>query len=119
MDAIQDSDFFEMVRSYVRGEISLDELDQWIVERLPSFAPPRQDAVSELAGLIQLSAFEVSQGHRDAQDVRSLVEEYLRRREPIVVSYQVGVHPESASTNVPIPIFTGWREVRVLSFSHR
>lgn len=118
MDDIQDADFFEKVRSYLKGDMPLDELDRWIVERLPALVPPRQDAVSELAGLIQLWVSELGQGHRDPEEVRSSVREYLRRHGPVVVSFRVGVHPESASASTPIHLFMRG-EFQVLSFSHR
>lgn len=118
MDDIQDANFFEKVRSYLRGDMLLDELDRWIVERLPALVPPRQDAVSELAGLIQLWVSELGQGHRDPEEVRSSVREYLRRHGPVVLSHRIGVHPESGSANAPTPLFMQG-EFQVLSFSRR
>jgi len=114
---IQDFIFFEMVRSYLNGRVSIEELDRWIVERLPSFVPPRQDAVSALAGSIQLWVAEMNAGHRSPDEVRAMVREHLERQGPVIVSADVDVRSGSASANVVAPLFMGSAGAQVWSVS--
>lgn len=107
MELIESADFFERVRSYLDGQIPLSNVDEWIVERVPALAPPRRDAVSELASRIQLWIAELSQGHREEAEVRTLIDDYLRQRKTLVF-FAVSSYADSASStvfslSVPIP----------------
>lgn len=119
MDDIQGYAFYEKVKAYLRGDLSIEELDRWIVEQLPSLMPPRDDAVSELAGLIQLWVSEVNQGHRAPDEVRSLLQEALRRQGAILVSVHVGKQSDTGSANDAPPFFMWPAEAQVLSASRR
>jgi hypothetical protein len=108
MELIRDAGFLEKVTSYLRGEISLSYLDDWIVAHLPVLVPPRRDIVSELAGLMQLWISESREGHRDEAGIRALVEDYLRHHETLVVFYGPVLRSSSANSSIiPMPVSIG------------
>ncbi len=75
-----------MAQAFSRGALALVEFDNWIVLHLPSFLPPHRDAASQLAGLIQLWVAELNQGHRNQDEIRALVGDYMREHAMFMLS---------------------------------
>lgn len=82
----QDAIFLAKVNAYIRGEITLSDLDLWVMINLRPFLPPRRDSISEVAGLIQLWVAERNQGHRTVDEVRELIAAYIREIPTITVT---------------------------------
>ncbi len=97
--AMEHSELFERAQAFVRSDLSLDVLDDWIVEHLPSLLPPRDNAASRLAGSIQLWIAEMNRGHRSAEEIRVLVADYLRSNVPIVLS-SIRLHASSGNASL-------------------
>lgn len=111
-----------MVEAYLRQEISLSELDRWIIDNLGFFLAEPRDSSSDLAGAIQRWLAEMSHGHRAEREFRQLVEDHLRRQKTVVLSLGENfLTATSSNSNVSGPALgiTPQEEVQVLSFSHR
>jgi hypothetical protein len=88
------------VMDYLNERISLDDLDEWIVENLLAFVPPRKDTLSELAGRIQLWISELRRGDRVESEVRQLIQDYLSSQQTFILPIGPTRYSSSANTTL-------------------
>src|SRR5579872_1672388 len=72
-----DEHLLTKVRAYLSENLSLEELDGWIVRNLHAFLPPRRDVYSGLASVMQLWVSEFQRGHRTEAEIRQLAMAHL------------------------------------------
>ena len=71
---------FERVSSYLAGEITLFELQDWISSRETYWASlARDNPGRRLAGRIMLAYYEYGAGHRDEESLREVAREAIGR----------------------------------------
>lgn len=122
LELIQRSQIYSKVLSYLREGISLSELDRWIIEHLDAFLAPPRDSSSQLAGMVQRWLAELGQGHRSEDEIRQLLEKYIREHQTMVLfSGPDFCYTTSSNSNVsPSGLgLTVQREAQILSSWHR
>lgn len=81
------SELFIIVDKYVQKNISLEELEDWIVPRLPFFFRLPLSQASEFVAGIELGLAEISNGSRTEEEFRNMLSELLREADTIWLSY--------------------------------
>ena len=71
--------------TYLRGEISLSELDRWLAPFLPVLMDAPDSTGARLAGAIELAAAEFSEGFRTERAIKQWLRAY-RSRQAIYVA---------------------------------
>jgi hypothetical protein len=69
----------EKVLQYVNYEISLEQLEDWLVPRLPAFLVFSDSSDSDVVAAIELSLAEISDGIRTEDELRDLLFDVLRK----------------------------------------
>jgi hypothetical protein len=80
------SDLKTKVQEFVAGEISVRQLEDWIVPRLPYFLKSLESDDSDLVAAIELSLAELSDSIRSLEEVRRYLSETLNAY-PMAVVY--------------------------------
>src|SRR2546426_7914376 len=68
---IAENQIREKLARYLRGEISLDHLEDWVVEQSWNMHRDSDDAAQQLAAAIELRLAEHSSGHLDEASLRN------------------------------------------------
>lgn len=71
------SQFLNLVRRYLSGSLSLDDLEDWFVEHVGTFADRPSDSVSSLAAALMTGLSEMDLGHRTEEELRLLLVQEL------------------------------------------
>ncbi|MBA2447324.1 MAG: hypothetical protein H0V51_04790 [Chloroflexi bacterium] len=70
--------FLELLRRYLRHDLSLDALEDWEAERFQSFAAlPPEDATGRLWARWQSCLAELNAGHWDEEQCRAVLQQAL------------------------------------------
>ena len=94
-----ESDIFSKTSQYLKGEIALEALEDWLIPRLPLFLSlPDDDVVSQLVGTIELGRAEMSNEIIDENQLRESVQAFLASVETIHVRFG-GFQTASGSSN--------------------
>ena len=91
-------DIFQMTRAYLAGELTLDALQEWLVPRLGVFLADPESTSSQLAGLLELTFADIASCEADEEELRALVDEFLREHETIRLAGQM----QTASANAMV-----------------
>ena len=73
------SDLRKKIDNYIDKSISLLELEEWFVPRLPEYLANPDSQDSELIATLELALTEYSEGIHDDETVRKLMADALRR----------------------------------------
>lgn len=98
---IAENQIRETLVSYLLGKISLDEFEDWLVERSWNMHQDSEEAAQKLAAAIELRLAEHSSGHLSHADLRN---ELL----PFVTSYVPNLFVNWAS---PSPIYASQNSI--------
>ena len=91
---IAENQIRELLANYLRGDISLDQFEDWLVERSWNMHRDSDGAAQKLAAAIELRLAEYSSGHLSDNDLR-------KELVPIVTSYNPKLDVDWASESVP------------------
>ena len=101
-------DIFGVTHRYLEGDLTLDDLQEWLVPRLGSFLVDPHCTASELAGLLELCFADIAAGEADEDELRGLISDFLRANETIVLASASAVQTATTNATVSIqPIFAG------------
>jgi hypothetical protein len=76
-------DIFRVGHRYLDGEISLDEVQEWLAPRLGEYLVDPRSTASQLVGLLELGSFDIAAGEADEEELDSLINAFLRDNETI------------------------------------
>ena len=76
-------DIFKVAHRYREGDLTLDDVQEWLVPRLGVFLADARSTASRLAGLFELGFADISAGEAVEDELRELVKEFLRENETI------------------------------------
>ncbi len=100
------SEIFRKVFQYLDSEISVEDIEDWLVPHLYEFLALPLCSASELAGVIELGLAEMSGGQCSEDDFRSLLKRYIQEHDTITIDMRP---PElvcaTGSTNTPQIMF--------------
>lgn len=105
-------DLMSVVYNYLDHALSLEQLEDWIVPRLPLVFEVPESPVAKLAGSIEFGLAEIGEGLIDEEEFRKRLEAAIQQQETLVF-----FHPadspiiETASSNDALP------ETRILDWS--
>ena len=71
------SDLYEIVRQYLESSISIQQLEDWIVPRLPDLLSDPDSEDSELVATIELGFAELNNDNIDEDEFKSWLDEEL------------------------------------------
>ncbi len=66
-----------MVLQYINSEISFEQLEEWIVPRLPVFLSDPNSVDADIVSAIELGLAEISDGLRNEEEFRELLNDEL------------------------------------------
>jgi hypothetical protein len=70
-------EIFSRVSDYIEREITLRDLESWLVYMLPVYLSKPDSAASELASMIELGLAEINAGIRSEQGLRRLLTQHI------------------------------------------
>jgi hypothetical protein len=76
----------EKVSQYIDSVITLEELEEWYVPRLPQFLAIPDSADADVVAAVELALVEFESGLRDEVEVKELLDEALKEQPTVVVS---------------------------------
>lgn len=79
-------DVFGEVARYLRHEIDLQALEEWLARRTRWFMTAPRDVGTEIAGLVELNLAEISLGHASEEDLRAAIVDFLAAHPTIALS---------------------------------
>jgi len=91
-------DIFDVANRYAEGEISLSDVQDWLVPRLGAYLADPTSTASELAGLLELLSAEVASRETSADGARELVLSFLRRHP--MITFNLAEKPTGSASNV-------------------
>jgi hypothetical protein len=99
-------DIFRVAHCYLEGDLTLDDLQEWLVPRLGIFLVDPHCTASELAGLLEVCFADIAAGEADEDEVRDLIGDFLRTNEMIVLANVVRTTTSNARASIQ-PLFAG------------
>jgi hypothetical protein len=95
------SELQDQVFRYIDGKISMGDLQQWYVPRLPILLT--SSYTEELVSTIELGLIEVGSGLRSEGEFRELLGEFIRQHETITIQYpETDIVISTSASNQPI-----------------
>ena len=79
------SEIFRKVFQYLDGKINVEDIEDWLVPHLYEFLTLPPCSASELAGVIELSLAEMSNGQCSEEEFRSLLKKYVLEHNTITI----------------------------------
>ena len=76
----------DMIARYISAEISLEELENWVVRHLPELAADPQSDDSALAAAVELCLAEYSDGIRSEAEIRRYLRDSLAEHKTVIIS---------------------------------
>jgi len=77
-------DIFVKVNQYLDKKISFQELEDWIVDHLFYFIYSPNNTAKDLAGIIELSLAEMSNGHLSEEEFRERIHNFIMHTSTII-----------------------------------
>jgi len=77
----------DMIARYISSEISLEELEDWLIRHLPELAADPNSDDAALAGAVELCLAEYSDGIRTEEEIRRYLRDALDDHNTVVVSF--------------------------------
>ena len=99
-------DIFGVTHRYLAGDLTLDDLQEWLVPRLGGFLVDPHCTASELAGLLELCFADIAAGEADEDELRDLIGDFIRTNDTIVLASAVRATTGNAMTSIE-PLFVG------------
>lgn len=108
MDVIASSEIVHKVQSYISGRLSLEELEDWVMQRVEYFFELPSSDANELVGIVIGGLAEISLGHRSEGDFRAILKEQLERETISVFVFppRLSETITSSTSSTPIPCAT-------------
>jgi len=106
------SEFQEQVFQYIDGIISLSNLEDWYVPRLPMLVT--SPYTEELVSTIELGLIEIGSGLKSEGEFKELLQEFIREHNTIRIQYpETDIVISTSASNQPItPPMPGMPYVR-------
>ena len=95
---IAENQIREQLARYLRGELSRDQFEDWLVQRSWNMHRDSVEAAQKLAAAIELRLAEHSSGHLDEPSLRSELLPFVNKTTS-VVSFGRGVPAEASGSN--------------------
>lgn len=96
------SELLDMLDRYLQGTISLDELEDWLVPRLPIFfGPMEHSSATDLVAGIELGLAEMSEGMRTEEEFRESVRQELQKMQIIRLDEPKAISTGSMNQSLP------------------
>ena len=99
------SEIFNVVDQYLERAITLEELEDWLVPRLPLFFKWPYSSLTDLVTEIEVALADMSEQRRTEDEFRSLLNKILEQAQVVWVNYpaeDVMTHTESSNQASPI-----------------
>jgi hypothetical protein len=79
------SDLRDTILSFVDRQISIAEFEEWLVPRLRYYLGDPGATDADIAATIELELVELSEGRETEDDLRSSLQDLVRRQETVIV----------------------------------
>jgi hypothetical protein len=93
-------DIFGVTHRYLERDLTLDDLQEWLVPRLGAFLVDPHSTASELAGLLELCFADTAAGEADENELRDLIDDFIRTNSTIVLASPVQTGTSNAMTSI-------------------
>jgi hypothetical protein len=97
---IAESQIREQIGHYLRGDISMDVFEDWLVQRSWNMHKDSNEAAQKLASAVELRLAEHSSGHLDEQGLRDELRSFVTKFTMQVVFDGAPVAPVEPTRNV-------------------
>jgi hypothetical protein len=101
---------------FVEGKITTEQLEDWLVPRLPGFLASPDTADSDVIAAVELGLAEMADGIRTMAEFRDLLRDTLREQSSVQVVFDLQPHNESGATSQTSMVVFSYRD-REISFS--
>jgi len=98
------SELFDIVDQYLERVISLQELEDWLVPRLPFFFKLPYSSGEELVTAIEVGLAEISDKTLTEEDFRSSLRDAINRQVAYTVTFADETYENFAGSSVQTPI---------------
>lgn len=103
-------DLDAMSQAYARGQMALEQLEDWLIPLLPNFACAPENVDADLSALIVQGLAEISDGITTEDELRDSVRAFLIKQ-PLTFEWIIGgpeshswhVTSGSSNQNAPVP----------------
>ena len=100
------SDLYDIVRQYLESSISIHQLEEWIVPRLPDLLSKPDSDDSKLVATIELGFAEINNNNIDENEFRSWLNNELRDHNVVMVDFSDQQNTSINSTTTSNKIYT-------------
>lgn len=83
-------DLRDKIARYISSEISLEELENWLVQNLPNLASDPQSDDTSLAAAVDLCLAEFSEGLRSEDNIKQYLRDALNELNTVYIYYITG-----------------------------
>ncbi len=95
------SELQEQVFRYIDGVVSISDLEDWYVPRLPMLVT--SPYTEELVSTIELGLIEIGSGLRSEDQFKELLQEFIREHNTITIQYpEADIVVSTSASNQPI-----------------
>lgn len=100
------SDFRDKILQVVEGSITIEQLEEWLVPRLPVFLTSPDSTISDIVAIIELGLAEMSDGVRTKDEFLELLQNVAEEQETILTYYPPSLPDPnvSGSSNETTPV---------------
>lgn len=106
-------DIFAKADQYLKGSISLEELEDWFIPLLPLFfSLPDGDSSAELSAIIEMGRAELSSEIIDEDELKRMIQSFLRSLTTVHVE-NASQRTGSGSTSAEVAIGLGYHATTV------
>jgi len=91
------------LKEYLEGQITLWDLESWLVPRLAYFVHNLDSSEAKLAGTIELCLSELRAGIRSERSVRTLLSRHFADMPAILSVYPPRISDNETSSSTPLP----------------
>ena len=92
-------EFFEKIYSYLEETISLRDLEDWLVPRLPLLFSLPKSSMTDLISTIELGLAEMSSGTLSEEEFRNRVWDYLRTLQTVTFHLEAQQTPSTGASS--------------------
>ncbi|HVC33421.1 MAG TPA: hypothetical protein VNL16_07920 [Chloroflexota bacterium] len=96
-------EFLGTVAAYIRHEIDLRQLNEWMARHTSWMMNADSDRDSQVAGIIDLNLAEIEAGHASEEDLRQELHQFFKTNPDLVVAMPWQTESDAERTTLPPP----------------
>ncbi|HLB48125.1 MAG TPA: hypothetical protein VJL59_14050 [Anaerolineales bacterium] len=92
-------DLRDKIQQYIKSAISLTDLEEWIVPRLPVFIASAHSADADVVSAVELGLAEINAGLRTEKQLQEYLAQVLREQHVTRLFFNATIQNDSGATN--------------------